>query len=260
VDVLLNGDHAELRGRTYASIYSPSNQKYTLAGAQKAATFRGEFAGSWEGGASSEKATVWQSGDSFKAEIFVPVWTSQLFVSDWWQPASVPFSLSVSPSAQGWQVTVQNNTDQKLTAAQIVIDEYIVSLGNGELPANQSKTFTVEKDPGKLLKDFLGRYAQPFQEAVQSRQRAFGASESGHIGDMPNSAVAASFASQMGRRDNYMSRFIAPPGLDVSSAVQHGNAVLFAWASDYSPTKPMNQFSVHRIHRDTLWRFAVPVR
>jgi hypothetical protein len=260
VDVLLNGDHAELRGRTYASIYSPSNQKYPLAGPQKAATLRGEFAGSWEGGASSEKATVWQNGDSFKAEIFVPVWTSQLFVSDWWQPAEAPLAVSVSPSDQGWEVKVQNNTDRKLTAAQLVVDEYIIPLGNGELSPNQNKTFTVSKDPGKLLKDFLGRYTQTFQDAVQNRQRAFGASESGHIGDLQNSAVAASFASQMGRRENYMSRFIAPPGLDVSSAVQHGNAVLFAWASDYSPTKPMNQFSVRRTHRDTLWRFAVPVR
>jgi len=56
-----------------------------------------------------------------------------------------------------------------------------------------------------------------------------------------------------------MFSFIAPPGLDLSSVVEHGNAVLFAWAGDYSPVKPMNQFSPRRIHRDTLWRFAVPV-
>src|SRR5204862_1986935 len=62
VDVLLNGDRAELRGKTYASIYSPSNQKYLLAGPQKVATFRGEFAGSWEGGADGAKATIRQDG------------------------------------------------------------------------------------------------------------------------------------------------------------------------------------------------------
>jgi len=45
----------------------------------------------------------------------------------------------------------------------------------------------------------------------------------------------------------------------LSSVVEHGNAVLFAWAGDYSPVKPINQFSPRRIHRDTLWRFAVPV-
>jgi hypothetical protein len=258
VDVLLNGERAELRGKTYASIYSPSNQKYLLAGPQKVATFRGEFAGSWEGGASAEKATVWQSGDSFRAEIFVPVWTSQLFVSDWWQPGATPLKVNVVPNAEGWDVKVENLTDQKLTSAQIVIEDYIVSLG--DLPPKQAKTFPVTRGADKLLREFLGRYTAIFENAVQSRQRAFGSSESGRIGDLPNSTVAASFVTQMGRRENYMSRFLAPPGLDLSSAVQRGNAVLFAWASDYSPTKSMNQTPFRRTHRDTLWRFAVPIQ
>src|ERR1043166_7664827 len=40
VDVLLSGDHAELRGRTYASVYAPSNQRYLLESEQKFATSR----------------------------------------------------------------------------------------------------------------------------------------------------------------------------------------------------------------------------
>ena len=72
VDVLRNGERAELRGRTYASIYSPSNQKYPIESRQKFATFRSEFLGS-SGGQGSEKATVWQNGDSFKAEVFIPI-------------------------------------------------------------------------------------------------------------------------------------------------------------------------------------------
>ena len=258
VDVLLKGESAELRGRTYASVYSPSNQRYMLAGPQKFATLRGEFAGSAEGGQSSEKATVWQMGDSFKAEIFVPVWTSQLFVSDWWQPATVPLRVTVQSLNDGWQVNIENHTDQELTTAQIVIEDYILPLG--ELPPNQSKSFSVSKGQGTLLREFIARYGASFQEAAQSRQRAFGASESGHLGDLPNTTVAASFVSQLSRHNNnYMFNFIAPPGLDLSSVVEHGNAVLFAWAGDYSPVKPMNQFSPRRIHRDTLWRFAVPV-
>ena len=43
VDVLQNGEHAELRGRTYMSVYSPANQKYLLESEQKYATFRGEL-------------------------------------------------------------------------------------------------------------------------------------------------------------------------------------------------------------------------
>src|SRR5262249_9538565 len=90
VDVLSHGDRAELRGCTFASIYSPSNQRYNLESAQKSATLRGEFIGGWQGQQSSEKANVWQNGDSFRAEIFVPVWTSQTFISDWWQSAPMP--------------------------------------------------------------------------------------------------------------------------------------------------------------------------
>src|SRR6267154_61411 len=115
VDVLTSGDHAELRGRTYSSVYAPSNQKYLIESQQKYATFRGEFLGLWAGGQSTEKATVVQKGDSFKAEIFVPVWTSQLFVSDWWQSSEVPLNASVTSQAGGWLVKVENHTDQKLT-------------------------------------------------------------------------------------------------------------------------------------------------
>jgi len=260
VDVLLNADRAELRGRTYASVYSPSNQRYLLAGPQKFATLRAEFAGSWDGGQSSEKATILQNGDSFKAEIFVPVWTSQLFVSDWWQSASVPFNVKIQPGGDGWNVTVENRTEQKLTNAQIVIENYLMPLG--ELPPKETKTFRVSKSQptATSLWDFVGRYGQVFQEASQSRQRAFGSSESGHIGDLPNSTVAASFISQASRRDNAMYSYLAPPGLDLSAVALRGNAIFLAWAGDFSPVKPMNQFSPRRIHRDTLWRFVVPVQ
>ena len=101
-----------------------ANQRYLLESSQKYATLRGEFVGMWGGGQSSEKATVVQNGDSFKAEIFVPVWTSQLFVSDWWQPAAAPLRVTVHPLNEAWQVNVENHTDQKLTSAQIVVDAF----------------------------------------------------------------------------------------------------------------------------------------
>ena len=259
VDVLLNGEHAELRGRTYASVYAPSNQKYALQSAQRFATFRGEFLGGYMGNQSSEKATVLQVGDTFKAEVFIPVWTSQLFVSDWWQPAPLPLSVTVASQADGWRVTVENHTDQNLTNVQLVVESYIISL-EGELPASQNRTFNVSKQKATRLREFVSAYGQTFQTAVQSRQHAFGATESGHITDLPNSTVAASFLSQMGPQQNSMGQFVTPPGLDLSPLVARGNAILFAWAGGYSPVKPMNQFSPRRTHRDTLWRMAVPVQ
>ena len=258
VDVLSNGERAELRGRTYASVYSPSNQRYMLEGQQKFATLRGEFAGGWGGGQSSEKATVMQNGDSFKAEIFVPVWTSQLFVSDWWQTAPMPLIVSVTRQGEAWQVKVENKTDTALTNSQIVVDGYIMPVG--ELPAKQIKTYTVSKEEGVLLREFVAKMGQSFQSTINSRQRAFGAAESGRISDVPHSTIAASFLSQMANPNDYMNNFIGPPGLDLGSVVEHGDAVLFAWAADYSPVKAMHQFSPRRTHRDTMWRVATEVQ
>jgi hypothetical protein len=259
VDVLANGERAELRGRTYASVYSPSNQRYLIEGPEKFATLRGEFVGGWGGGGqSSEKATVMQNGDSFKAEIFVPVWTSQLFVSDWWETAPMPLSVAAIRQGEAWQVKVENQTDHALTNAQIVIDGYIMPLG--ALPAKQAKTFTVSKADGLPLREFVAKWGRDFQSAVNSRQRAFGGRESGRISDAPDSTIAASFISQMGNPNDYMNNFIGPPGLDLSSVVERGEAVLFAWAADYSPVKPMRQFSPRRTHRDTMWRVATEVQ
>jgi hypothetical protein len=72
---------------------------------------------------------------------------------------------------------------------------------------------------------------------------------------MPNSTVAASFLSQL----DIPETFIAPPGLDMSSAVAHGNAVLFAWAADYTPVKPLYHITPKRAHQNTMWRVTVPI-
>ena len=258
VDVLLRGERAELRGQTYISVYAPANQKYTLESRQKFATFRAEFVSRLSSGQGGEKANVFQKGDSFQAEIFVPVWTSQLFVSDWWQPAAQPLNATMVPRGDGWQVNVENRTDHTLTGMQIVIEGHIVALG--ELPANATKTFTVSKGQGTLLRDFVGRYGMTFQTAVQSRQRTFGAAGSGRIDDLPNGTMAASFLAQTSGQPNVGRNFIEPPGLDLSMVVERGNAVLLAWAGDYSPVKPLYQFSPRRSHRNTLWRLAVPVQ
>jgi hypothetical protein len=202
-----------------------------------------------------------QNGDSFKAEIFVPVWTSQLFISDWWHSASMPLSVTVSPAGAGWQVKVENRTEQKLTEAQIAVDDYIIKLG--ELPAKETKTFTISKEQGTPLKDFVWKHGQAFQSAVGSRQQAFGGSDNGRVVDLPNSTVAASFISQLARQpnqQNYAGQFVAPHGLDLTPVIDHGGAVLFAWAGDYSPVKAMRQFSPKRTHKDTLWRMPVEIK
>lgn len=255
VDILLNGSGAELRGHTYSSIYSPANQRYTLASQQKYATLRGEFAGGWNAGATTEKATILQSGDSFKADVFVPVWTSELFVSDWWQSSSVPLSASLHSVGDGWEIRLENKTAQKLTNLQLAIDDRIISLGN--LSGEESRTQTVSRRDGMLLRSFVSNLGGNFQNAVASRQHALGSTTSGQISEKANSTVAVSFLSQLGQPQAYQSTFISPPGLDLSPVLEHGGAVLLAWAEGFSPIKPIYQFSPRRLQRDTLWRLAL---
>jgi len=259
VDVLENGERAELRGRTYASVYSPANQRYTLESVQKYATLRGEFVGAWGGGQSSEKATVVQNGDSFKAEIFVPVWTSQLFVSDWWHSTFKPLNVTVIPKDGGWQVTMENRSDHKLTNARLVVSGFVMPLGS--FAPKETRTINVSSGQGTSLRDFVSKHGQNFHGAINSRQQAFGQTE--RVSDPENASVAASFISQIGApNDNYayMGNFIAPPGLDLSSIIERGGAVVLAWAENYSPVKPMYQFSPRRSHADTLWRVAVEIK
>ena len=253
VDVLLNGAKAELRGHTYSSVYSPANQRYSLSSQQKFATLRGELM-SWNN-TSAEKATIFESAEGFKADIFVPVWTSQLLVSDWWQSAPVPFTATVHATADGWDVHLENKTNQKLTNVQLAIEDKLFNLG--ALGAEETRTLSVSRHTGSPLKSFVANYGGNFQNAVSSRQHALGSTTSGQIADKPNSAVAVSFISQLSRAQ--MFNFIAPPGLDVSPLLDHGGAVLLAWAGGYAPIKPIEQFSPRRSQRDTLWRLALKV-
>lgn len=257
VDVLRNADRAELRGRTYASIYSPNNAKFTLESKQKYATIRSEFLG--VGSETGERAAVTQKGDSFKAEVFVPVWTSQLFVSDWWQGAASPFDVTITPQTGGWRVTVKNNTERAVKAAQLVIADRMIPLG--EVGAGATATFTAKTDGAPSVAQFVQQHAAQFQRATQQRQSAFGASTGGRLSDPANSTMAASFLSEHHpQNQNYMSSFIQIPGLDLAQAVERGGAVLLAWAPDEAPVPGLNQFRARRASKNTLWRVPVQLQ
>jgi hypothetical protein len=253
VDVFLKGEGAELRGHTYASVYSPVNATYKVEAQEEFSAFRGEFQSSWSGGGDeSEHAEVMQNGDNFKASIFVPVWTSQLYVSDWLEPSSIPIKLEVTSDNSGYSVTVQNLLDQPLTNLHLAIGNRIMELN--EVPAAQKKTFKLAKEQGRTLSEYVRQYGQGFQTAANQRQHAFGASGSGRIDDLANSSTAVSFISHLSD-----DRFVTPPGLDLSPLLTQGNAVLLAWEPGYSPIKPINQFSTRRSHKDTMWRISAPI-
>ncbi|MCW5555804.1 MAG: hypothetical protein KIS67_27060 [Verrucomicrobiae bacterium] len=255
VDVLANGSGAEFRGRTYASVYSPSNQKYPVASAQRQATLRGESLG----GSSSQtgdRTTVRVTGDRFTAELLVPVWTSQLYISDWRQAGSRPLVARVVSQGEGWEVNVRNLTDRPMTAAQLVVGGQIIPLG--ELPPGQGRSVTLAAQDGLGLREFVAKHAQSFRNVVQQRQYAFGESKRGQLDDLPNVSMATSFLTQGGGGQQHLN-FVLPRGLDLARVLEHGNAVLLAWVPDFAPVEPLNRFKPRRSYRHTLWRMPVNV-
>ncbi len=252
VDVLQAGEQAELRGRTFASVYSPVNDTYTVEGKQPFAALRGEYRGS-RGGGGDDRSAILQTGDNFKAELFVPVWTSQLYVNDWWQPAKPPITLRVDPGNGGWQVTVENRLDRALSNTRLVIAGRMFELGG--LPPKQAKTVMLLPHEGRNLRDWAFPFLSGFQNAAQSRQRALGTSA--WIDNAADASQAVTFISLVGGDQTY--GYVAPPGLDLAPAVNRGQAVLLTWAADSAPVAPLNQFKPKRGRSDTLYRIVAAV-
>lgn len=254
VDVFPAGDQAELRGRVYAGIYSPANQRYPLASAARQAVVRMEARMS-----SQEKSalTVVQQGDAFRAELDVPVWMNQLCVSDYWQPEESPIEMRARHDGAGIVLSVNNRLDRPLTPVRLAYAGRVLTVGT--IPANSTVELTMKPNSGLPLSDYVISQGAGFQAAAGQRQNVLGSQTSGRIDNAPEATVAASFIGLLqGRNGNVM--FLAPPGLDLSRMVDRGHAVLLGWTANYAPVAPLNQFKPARGTRNTLWRLSCEVR
>lgn len=259
VDILPDHDRAVLRGQTYLSIYSPNNEHYQLAGNQKFATLRGQYQGNFGGNQEGGRATVDQTGNNFRADAFVAVWTSELFVSDWVEPAALPLDMSVRATGHGWDVTVNNDMDHALPSLQVVLNDRLVALG--EVPARQTKTFSINTGQGTLVSDMARPYGDRFRNAVGNINRSFGGNKNS-IPDVPQAATAVSFLTyvNLGGQNNWNGNtFASPSNLDLSRFLGPSYAILLGWDPGHSPSA-LNQFAPKRYHSDTLFRLVVPVK
>jgi len=260
VDVFPSGDKTELRGHTFGSLYSPVNQRYNFESTARSSAFRGEFAGSWSTDRSNDRGQVVQTENSFKAEVFVPVWTSQLYVSDWLQTGEAPFFATIDKNGSGWTVKVQNRQSKPLTSMRLVMKGRIYELG--EVPADgkphEFKESTVKNSSS--LADFVNRIGNSFENVVNQRRSAFGANESGRIENLPEASTATSFLAyrQAANNNNYYA-FLTQPSFDLSGVAEQENAILIAWSAGEAPVKALNQFNPRRNTKNTLWRMTLPL-
>jgi hypothetical protein len=257
VDILPDSNRAVLRGQTYVSIYSPVNSDYELAGGEKFATLRGEYLGNF-GGNQDSRATVVQTGNNFDAQAYVPVWTSQLLVSDWVQPSALPLKMTASRHGGDWTLSVENKLDHDLPRANAVVGGTFYELGL--LKAGENRTFTLGPRQGTPV-DQMARQAEgPFRNAVNARHSSFG-NNAVSIPDIAAGAMAASFIGYVDRENgpNNWDNFSSPAGLDLSRFADGNYGILLAWDAGHTLTAALNRFQPKRLRRDTLLRLVVPV-
>ncbi|HWD20393.1 MAG TPA: hypothetical protein VHB20_14050 [Verrucomicrobiae bacterium] len=253
VDVMDSRETTLLQGQTYISIYSPVNGNYKLRSDGPFATVRGEFGGNY-GMQESSRASVVQRGNAFEAEAYVPVWTSQLFVSDWLQRGSPPVACSIERTNGGWSVILENNLNHALGPLRLAIEGRIYDVGS--LTANQSRTNFIERAQGDAVDAFAQRFGGPFSEAVQRRQSNFG-NNADPLPDVAMAAMAACFISVVGGGNE--GEYGAPSSLDLTRYARSGYGVLLAWDDNDSLTPHLDQFKTTRTHRRTLLRLVTPL-
>ena len=262
VDVLPHGQKAALRGRTYASVYSSANAKYQLAftppspeaAEQSFACLRSEMLAGYSGVQDASRANVEHYGNVFRAEIFVPVWTSLLYVNDWMEPGSLPLSASWAKHEGRPQIVIENLLDRPLTEARVVFKGTVYEVGT--LAARQKKTVTLEPSTGVPLQSFIVQHGNQFQEAVQARRSPLASPGSGHLENLPVTATVASFIGYIPKPEHQRS-FVSPPGMDLTPVADRGDAIVLAWDANQSYAKAINQFKPPRLQRNTLLRLVV---
>jgi hypothetical protein len=258
IDVMPDGDRAVLRGQTYVSIYSPINADYEVVGEQKFASLRGEFLGNFGGNQESSRADIVQTGNNFDAKAYVPVWTSQLLVNDWFQPSGLPLKMSATRDGDDWTLSVENALDRDLPQASAVLGGMIYNLG--PLKAGQNKVFTLKRRDGVSVMEMTRPYHRRFQEAVDQRHNSFG-NNAVAIPDIVEGVIAASFIGDvdLASGPNDWDNFTAPSSLDLTRFADWNHAILLAWDPDHTLTADINRFQPKRVKRDTLLRMVVAV-
>ncbi len=187
VDVTPHGERSDLRGRVYCSAYSPANARYAVVSDAGYSTLRGEVG---QAGAEASKASVEQRGNGFAAQLTVPVWTSQLFVNDWWKQGVTPLTFTVTERGDWFDVKIENPLGKKIPQARLIIDGRIHELGD---ITKGKPTGTISRGSGQPLQNFVQNQVGQFNNAVMQRQQQFGAQHGGHLNDPFGATLGASF-------------------------------------------------------------------
>jgi hypothetical protein len=258
VDVVQRAEASQWRGRTYASIYSPVPARYRLASDLGQATLRGEYLGMVGAGTDTSRIDLAQRGDGFEAELFVPVWTSRLCVSDWVHGGATPIHASWVTEDGAERLRVYNQLPVEIAELWVARGDWVYQ--GGAIGAGTSRELDLSELNGTPLRLFVRGQAQSFAYATQARHRAFGTDGSQWAEANGSSLTAVSFIGELEELAGPMQRqFLYPAGFDLSSLIGRGDTVVLAWVPDYGPVPTLRRFRAVRIQENTFFRMALPV-
>ena len=253
VDLISADSTAPWRGRTYASLYSPVTARYRLASSLPNATLRGELLGYSQ---PSGDITLTYRDQGFLAQLPVPVWTSQLLVSDWCGSNAPPFSARLIGTATRHRLLIQNHLDRPLRELRLAFRGRMYELG--DLEAHARSEHPLSEVAARALPEFVFQATSSLFTLVQQRQLAFG-SDSRHWPE-PHATLlsAASFTTHAAGSAPILERqFVAPPGFDLSPILDRGDAILLAWLPDYAPVPTIRDFPASRLRKNALFRLSL---
>ena len=253
VDLVQGRDSASIRGRSYASIYSPVGKNYDVSCQVPGSLLRSEFTGSSGGGQELGEATIQYGASGALAEVFVPVWSSQLYAADWSKQGAQPFRATASITGGSLNLKLENLGTHGAESIGVIAEGRFFEVDG--LTAGGTRTESLDLRLGVSLRNHVQQKAQRYPSVLGSRRQTLG--ETVRLNDLSGDSMVSSFLADYQSRGNDYRGFIYPHGMDLSALVDRGEVIVLFYCPGYSPIAPLNNFEVARSKRGSLVRLAI---
>ena len=260
VDVL-PGDQVALRGRSYASIYSPSNKDYLMGGSLALGAFRNEIS-SFSNGAGNQPLLIGLSPGKLEAKARVPIWTSRLFSSEWVSGSEVNIQASVTKQNNDtYQLEILNGLRKPIVGAAFVALQRIVYDESINITPGERGLLELKRSDSKV-RDVISGFSSNIRNSIQSRNRAFGNAELSRMDLGLMNIVTGSFPGMLElegikqfKKD--VNQFDSSGGMDISEYLERDGSVLFVFVEDQSPISSTGLFESKLRKSHSLYRIPI---
>ena len=260
VDVL-PGDQVALRGRSYASIYSPSNKDYLMGGSLALGAFRNESS-SFSNGAGNQPLLIGLSPGKLEAKARVPIWTSRLFSSEWVSGSEVNIQASVTKQNNDtYQLEILNGLRKSIVGAAFVALQRIVYDESLNITPGERGLLELKRSDSKV-RDVISGFSSNIRNSIQSRNRAFGNTELSRMDLGLMNIVTGSFPGMLElegikqfKKD--VNQFDSSGGMDISEYLERDGSVLFVFVEDQSPISSTGLFESKLRKSHSLYRIPI---